>query len=410
MAAALPRLVVLALERSTILEEFVEKSDRFATTLAASGTFGFLPGVPSAYTQPLYAWLLAGLYEAFARHWLVVGLAHTALAVVTALLVLALGTRVAGRRAGLAAALITTLHPYIVWHDVHVNREILDGLLLAALALCALAAHERRSALLALVAGALTGVAVLSNARLTLLPFLLAPYLVWRIRPRGRAVAVALASIAAACVTVAPWVVRNEIVLGCPAITTDARALWKANNPHTYALLASGRWIDDVPELEGIPPWPELAADRSLATGTPVPVDECAQMRFYQGEVVAFWRAEPGEKARLAVQAAGMLWSPVVTVSFSAEGQGNLADLAQETVEPLWTIALYVLALWGAFLVPRRVLVLVLGLEAYNTAMAMVFVGTVRYRVPWDFLLALLAAPALIRLYERMRPRARARS
>jgi hypothetical protein len=36
-------------------------------------------------------------------------------------------------------------------------------------------------------------------------------------------------------------------------------------------------------------------------------------------------------------------------------------------------------------------------LLSYNTVMAMVFAGTSRYRVPWDYLLAVLAAFALER-------------
>ena len=63
--AAVPRLAALAVERDTILQEYVEKSDTFARTLVASGTFGFLPGIPSAYTQPLYAFFLAALYWPF---------------------------------------------------------------------------------------------------------------------------------------------------------------------------------------------------------------------------------------------------------------------------------------------------------------------------------------------------------
>ena len=43
-----------------------------------------------------------------------------------------------------------------------------------------------------------------------------------------------------ALVVVAPWVVRNHVQVGCFAITTDARALWKANNVNTYATLAAG--------------------------------------------------------------------------------------------------------------------------------------------------------------------------
>ena len=47
-AAALPRLAVLAVERGDILAEFTEKSDDFARTFVDSGTFGFIPGEPSA--------------------------------------------------------------------------------------------------------------------------------------------------------------------------------------------------------------------------------------------------------------------------------------------------------------------------------------------------------------------------
>ena len=32
-------------------------------------------------------------------------------------------------------------------------------------------------------------------------------------------------------------------------MTTDARALWKANNPATFEVLRRGGWIDQVPEL-----------------------------------------------------------------------------------------------------------------------------------------------------------------
>ncbi len=405
LAAAVPRLLVLALERETILDQYVEKSDRFATTLVDSGTFGFLPGIPSAYTQPLYAWFLAGLYWPFGRSWLVVGLAQVLVAVATALLVLAIGRLVASTRIGVIAALVATLHPYVVWHDVHVNRELLDSLLLAAITLLALLAHERRSAWLAAATGAVSGLAILGNSRLVLLPLVLAPFLVWRIVPRRRAATIAVLSIVAGAVVVAPWVARNDARVGCATITTDARALWKANNPATYAILARGGWIDDVPDLPGIPPWPERAADEFLAGGPLVRVDECAQMRFYQDEVKRFWREQPGEKARLSAQAVWMLWSPLLSVEADDQGQQGLADLGQRTIEPLYMILLYGLAVWGAFLAPRRLTALVVLMVAYNTVMAMVFAGTVRYRVPWDFLLALLAAFAVERAWELVQAR-----
>ena len=397
-AAAVPRLLALAIEREQILEAYVEKSDVFARTLVSSGTFGFLPGVPSAYTQPLYAWFLAGLYWPLDRSWAVVGLAQVLVAVVTALLVLAIGTHLASVRTGVLAALVATLHPYLVWHDIHVNREILDGLLAAAIVLLALLAYERRSLPPALGLGAVTGLAILSNARLLLLPLVLAPYVAWRVRPAGRAIAAAALVVVGAALVTAPWVVRNKVVIGCATITTDTRALWKANNPATYDVLAGGGWIDDVPDLPDVPPWPEKAAGISVTAARAV--DECAQSSFYRDEVFDFWREHPGEKARLAVQAVGMLWSPFLSVTADDAAQQGASDLAQRTVEPAFVLMLYAFALWGAFLAPRRFVALAALLLGFNTLMAMVFAGTVRYRAPWDFVLALLAAFALERAWE----------
>jgi hypothetical protein len=218
-------------------------------------------------------------------------------------------------------------------------------------------------------------------------------------------VVTALASIAVAVLVVTPWVVRNHSTIGCATITTDARALWKANNPATFETLARGQWIDDVPDLRGVPPWPEKVADDYLAGNPLVEIDECEQMRFYQDEVRAFWRDQPGEKARLAAQAVRMLWSPLLSVDADDSGQQGLANLAQRTVEPAFVVLLYAFALWGAFLAPRRLVVLVALLVGLNTVMAMVFAGTVRYRVPWDFLLALLAAFALERAWTILQAR-----
>ena len=401
-AAALPRLAVLARERETILEEFVDKSDRFATTLVEHGTFGFLAGVPSAYTQPLYGWFLAGLYLPFGRSWLAVGLAQILVAVATALLVFEIGRMLRSTAVGLVAALLTTLHPYVVWHDVHANREVLDGLVLALLVLCALLAYENDSLPMAAATGCVAGVAILGNARLVALPLVLAVYVAWKVRPGVRAGLTVAVLIAGAALVVAPWVARNKVEVGCYALTTDSRALWKANNLNTYDVLDRGGWIDDVPELPGGPPWPELAADLTLA-GRPTTVDECAQMRLYREEVLEFWREHPREKARLAIQATTMLWNPVP--SESDESGSGLARSARQTVEPAFVVALYALAVAGLLLAPRRFVALAVVLLAYNTLAAMIFAGTARYRAPWDFLLALLAAFALAALWERLRKR-----
>src|SRR5207248_3337164 len=132
-ATALPRLAALLHERGAILASFTDKGDDFARTFLATGTYGFIPGHPSAYTQPLYGWFLIPLYWIFGRHWEVVGLAHIAVSVATALVIFEIGRRFLSFGAGFVAALLYAFHPYLVWHDVHMNREVLDELLAAVI-------------------------------------------------------------------------------------------------------------------------------------------------------------------------------------------------------------------------------------------------------------------------------------
>ncbi|HXG77435.1 MAG TPA: glycosyltransferase family 39 protein [Gaiellaceae bacterium] len=403
LASGLPRLAALLYERDDILAGFTDKSDDFAQTFLESGTYGFIPDVPSAYTQPLYGFFLIPVYWIAERSWLAVGVAHIAVAIVTAWLVFEIGSRIASRRVGLVAALLTTLHPYLVWHDVHLNRELLDHLLAASLVLLVLALAEHgRSLELAAALGLVLGLAILGNARLLLLPFVLAAWLLVHLGFGGRTLALLGTMLVAAAATLAPWVVRNELSVGCPALTTDARALWKANNLNTYDVLDRGGWIDDVPPIPGAPPSPQDAGAIYEETGRVVRVDECAQMDFYRDRVLEFWREHPHEKLRLAGQAARLLWQPNVLETEGRPGAGTWQDAARSTVEPAFMVALYALALVGLFVLPRAFGTLALLLLAYQTLVAMVFVGATRYRVPWDFLLALLAAGGLAALGRRI--------
>src|SRR5215470_1562163 len=83
-AAIVPRLGVLLNERGTITAANIDKGDDFARTFLASGTYGFIPGHPSAYTQPLYGFFLVPLYWILDRSWATVGVAHVVIATATA--------------------------------------------------------------------------------------------------------------------------------------------------------------------------------------------------------------------------------------------------------------------------------------------------------------------------------------
>jgi hypothetical protein len=397
VACALPRLLVLIHERVSVLYAFVEKSDRFAYTFVRTGTFGLIPGEPSAYTQPIYGFFLVPIYWIFGRHWWAVGGAQILLAIATAWIVYELGRRLASPRVGLIAALAATLHPYLVWHDVHVNREIVDQFLGALAVLLTIVAVDRRSWRWAALLGAVLGLAVLANSRLLLLPVALAVYVAWRLRDRRAAVLAVAAIAVGAAVAIAPWVVRNKLELGCYSITTDAKALWKANNPKTYDLVAHGLWIDFVPNIPGSPLSPADAFGRWDFGAHPVEhVDECAFQHYYQDRVIDFWKQHPGEKAKLAGQAATLLWDPRVNEFSGSNGEtGGLAH-ARKYIEGAYMAIAFLLAAIGLFRVPRWFAALALIFLVYETFAAAVFAGQTRYRVPWDFVIMLLAAYAAV--------------
>ena len=398
----MPRLVVLAVERGKILSAFTDKGDAFARTFVKSGTYGFVPGHPSAYTQPLYGFFLVPFYWIFGRHWEVVGLAQIAVAFGTALFVYEIGRRIVSPAGGVIAAVLTTLHPYLVWHDVHMNREILDQFLAAAIVLLTIVAAARPTLRIGALLGIALGLAILGNVRLAALPLLVCAFVAWRTRWSRQAVAFAGVALAVTALTVLPWVVRNRASVGCFAVTTDARALWKANNPNTYRVLTHGGWIDNVPPIPGAPPTPQDSWGLWRATGHYTAVDECAQADFYSHRTHAFWIHHPGAKAKLALLSAQMLWQPSVVETSGRPNEGTFIDRLRTSTEPAYVIGLYVLGVAGLFFVSRAFAVLTVLLLAYQTAVAMIFVGVTRYRVPWDFLICVLACAAVVAFARRL--------
>jgi 4-amino-4-deoxy-L-arabinose transferase-like glycosyltransferase len=412
VVCALPRLGILLHERGAITAGFTEKSDTIARMFVSNGTFGFVPGEPSAYTQPLYAWFLIPIDWLFGANWWSIGIPQIVVAVVTAWLVYEIGLRLLGPKAGLVAAAIATLNPYLVWHDVHVNREILDQVVAAALVLLTLVVVERPTKWRAVLLGAVAGVSMLGNTRLVFLPILCALYIMWRL-PRARATALAATLVlAGAAVVVTPWLARNRLSVGCWTLTTDGRAMWKANNPGTYGLLSSGEWIDNVGPRAPRPPapgrlTPEEANGIWLRTNGKVKLhpDECLEMRFYQHQAIEYWKHHPGGKAKLMALSAKLLWQPAVFETTGRNGAGSQLDVGRRVIEPAYMWALYALAAAGLYFAPRAFVALALLLLAYQTAAALAFVGATRYRVAWDFLLALLAAATLAHIAERVRSR-----
>ena len=97
-----------------------------------------------------------------------------------------------------------------------------------------------------------------------------------------------------------------------------------------------------------------------------------------------------------------MLWQPSVVETSGRPNEGTFIDRLRTSTEPAYVIGLYVLGVAGLFFVSRAFAVLTVLLLAYQTAVAMIFVGVTRYRVPWDFLICVVACAAVVAFARRL--------
>jgi hypothetical protein len=121
-------------------------------------------------------------------------------------------------------------------------------------------------------------------------------------------------------------------------------------------------------------------------------------MHFYEHLAWKWVEHHPGAKLKVTALSEQLFWQPNVI-----ETGGSSSGFGKQVAEPAYMIALYLLAAVGLFVATRSFVALALALFAYQSVWAGIFVGATRYRVAFDFLLAVLATCALARLWERKR-------
>lgn len=200
--------------------------------------------VPSAGHPPLYPLVLAGLTK--------IGLGGTlghrslglVLGPVTIVLVALIARRVAGERAGIAAAAIAAVYPIFIGVDTDLMSEVVYGPLVAGSVLAALYLVDRPRVRTCALLGALIGLAALTRTEAVLIVPLLGLPLAWR-GGGGRARVARLAAVVGACALVlAPWTIRNATTFGrfVPISTNDATVAAGANCHLTYHGTDMGGW------------------------------------------------------------------------------------------------------------------------------------------------------------------------
>jgi Flp pilus assembly protein TadD len=173
-AGALLRLGYLAeLRRTPFFEPLLldlAAYDAWARRIAAGEWVG--GGV--FYQDPLYPYLLGAVYALAGRRLLVVYLLEIGVGVAACGLVYAIGRRLFGPRAALAAAALAALYKPFIFYDVQLDKSFLSVFLATAAALLLIRALEERRPWLWAAAGALLGLASLVRGNYLLLAPLLA--------------------------------------------------------------------------------------------------------------------------------------------------------------------------------------------------------------------------------------------
>ncbi|HEX3725992.1 MAG TPA: glycosyltransferase family 39 protein, partial [Pirellulales bacterium] len=200
-------------------------------------------GQPTAYRPPLYP-LVLSVFEGLGKPLLARAVLHVALGVATVWLAWRLALRWGlSSTMALAAAALVMVDPILLNQSSQVMTETLAAFL-AACALLALARAAREDSLWAAsLSGGVLGLCVL--CRPTFLVWFAAVAVAWPLiasRPRRAARTVAL--LMAAAMSVAPWMIRNQVIFGRPIVTTThgGYTLLLANNPGFYEYLRHAKW------------------------------------------------------------------------------------------------------------------------------------------------------------------------
>jgi len=192
-----------------------------------------------------------------------------------------LANRAAGPKAAVAAGALAAIYPPLVWTPAYVWSETLFSAL--ALGCAGLLTLDSRRAGVALGAGALAGLAVLTRpAMLFFLPLVL-PWLCWKRRWR-EAVLVTLAC----AIVVAPWTLRNRREYGRFVLVASEGGItfWTGNHP-----LAIGE--GDMAANPGI-----KRANLALRAQHPGMTPEALEPIYYR-EALQFIRERPAAWAQL---------------------------------------------------------------------------------------------------------------
>lgn len=367
-----------------------------ATSLAAGGAFAVTDDRPTGRRPPGYPALLSLLYRVTGPDPVAGRVMQVGLGVLVVALTCLCAGRMFGASTGLVAAGLAAVNPFLIFISGYLLTENLYlALLLGALSVAPAPDDLCRGTWKRPVAAAaLLGLAALT--RPTAVPLfawaaaavLLLCGLSWRSR-----FARVLVMAGAFVLIVAPWYARNARVLGGWVLTTHGgMTFYQGNNPR---VAMTPQWRGGVAPLGVLPRFDELSAmgevDRDrLAWRLGFEYLEHHPQdvpRLVAWKLARFWRLK--SDMGLSGIRSGWWWSRTSTL-------GRLAS----DVDLGMAYAVVAIPLFLAGLVVSRRrwrdLTLFYGIIVAHTAVAVVFFGSLRGRIPVEPVICIFAAVALV--------------
>lgn len=356
---------------------------------------GYVPftGGPTARWPPGYSTVLAGVYLVVGVRPLAGEIANAVFGAVTAVVLAHVASRELGRRVGIVAGVLFAVLPGpVLWTDVLVSESLYTLLLVVAVGLIL---RSRPTWRWALGLGAVVGLGALVRGEA--FTWLLLPLAVWWPSiDRRRAAGLGAVMIGAIALTVAPWTIRNAVVMDAfvPVATNASQTLWSGH--HAGATGAQTYPPDDyLARFPGGPAEQELAASRALRNDAVeyAVTHPLHELQLIPLKVIHLLR---GDSYALDWVNAGQEGLPPPLTPIQVERIGVVADAG-------W-FGLLALTIVGGVALGRRWWGTPVGrllATSFATCLFLygfAYYGNYRYRVPYEPLMVIVVAAFLVRL------------
>ncbi len=365
---------------------WVDEEDYMALGQSIAEGHGYVKasGEPTAFRPPGYPLLLAGLYKLGVHTPPAIRLVQVFLSVATLLFLALIAWRIMGPAAGVLSVVAAAGYPYFIYITGTVLATTWFSMTLVASVYFLIAGVRDGRSLKIIASGLLMGLSILTRTSAVVLAV---AALVWLVimRPQFRQFAKPV-FLFAFCMSlvVTPWGWRNYRALGEFTLSTNGgRNLWLGNNPEST--------INTGSNIE----MPKTLEDRVDAAS------EIEADRIYVKEAKKFIAADPVHFVGLSIKKGLSLWR--FDPSPTTRGYSRLQKLY-----PLASVASYtpifLLGIIGFILARReqkKIMLLWLLFAAAYTLLHAVFIAKVRFRLPLDHFLIIMASGGVTALVQR---------